>query len=83
MRALMYYPSSTGRNFQEIKRMLVAMQAADKHNIATPADWQPGDDVIVPPPGSCGTAKERVDGADKEGIKCLDWFICFKPLKLK
>jgi len=83
VRALMYYPSSTGRNFQEIKRVLVAMQAADKHNIATPADWQPGDDVIVPPPGSCGTAKERVEGADREGIKCLDWFICFKPLKLE
>ena len=83
IRALMYYPLSTGRNFQEIKRVLISMQTVDKHNIATPADWQPGDDVIVPPPGSCGTAKERVEGAEKEGIKCLDWFICFKPLKLK
>ncbi|MBN3039939.1 MAG: peroxiredoxin [Candidatus Omnitrophica bacterium] len=83
VRALMYYPLSTGRNFEEIKRMLISMQTVDKHNVATPADWQPGDDVIVPPPGSCGTAKERVEGAAKEGIKCLDWFICFKPLKLK
>ena len=83
VRALMYYPSSSGRNFQEIKRLLISMQIGDKHNVATPADWQPGVDVIVPPPGSCGTAKERVDGAKKEGIKCLDWFICFKPLKLK
>jgi peroxiredoxin 2/4 len=83
VRALMYYPLSTGRNFQEIKRVLISMQTVDKHNVATPADWQPGEDVIVPPPGSCGTAKERVDGAEKEGIKCLDWFICFKPLKLK
>jgi peroxiredoxin 2/4 len=83
VRALMYYPLSTGRNFQEIKRILISMQTVDKHNVATPADWQPGEDVIVPPPGSCGTAKERVEGANKEGIKCLDWFICFKPLKLK
>ena len=83
VRALMYYPLSTGRNFQEIKRILISMQTVDKHNVATPADWQPGEDVIVPPPGSCGTAKERVEGAQKEGIKCLDWFICFKPLKLK
>jgi peroxiredoxin (alkyl hydroperoxide reductase subunit C) len=81
VRALMYYPLSTGRNFQEIKRVLISMQTVDKHNIATPADWQPGEDVIVPPPGSCGTAKERVEGADKEGIKCLDWFMCFKSLK--
>ncbi|MBN1793994.1 MAG: peroxiredoxin [Candidatus Omnitrophica bacterium] len=80
IRALMYYPLSTGRNFQEIKRVLISMQTVDKHNVATPADWQPGDDVIVPPPGSCGTAKERVEGADREGIKCLDWFMCFKPL---
>ena len=82
VRSLMYYPLSTGRNFQEIKRVLISMQTVDKYNVATPADWQPGEDVIVPPPGSCGTAKERVEGAKKEGIKCLDWFICFKPLKL-
>lgn len=82
IRALMYYPLSTGRNFQEIKRLLISMQTVDKHHIATPADWQPGEDVIVPPPGSCGTAKERVEGAGKEGMKCLDWFICFKPLKI-
>jgi len=78
IRALMYYPLSTGRNMQEIKRVLISMQTVDKYNVATPADWQPGENVIVPPPGSCGTAKERVEGAEKEGIKCLDWFICLK-----
>ena len=82
VRALMYYPLSTGRNFAELKRLLIALQTSDKHGVATPADWQPGEDVIVPPPGSCGTAKDRVEGADKAGIKCLDWFMCFKPLKL-
>ncbi|MEW6381797.1 MAG: peroxiredoxin [bacterium] len=80
VRALIYYPLSNGRNFQEIKRLLIAMQTSDKHHVATPADWQPGDDVIVPPPGSCGTAKERVDNAEKKGFKCLDWFICFRSL---
>jgi peroxiredoxin (alkyl hydroperoxide reductase subunit C) len=58
------------------------MQTSDANKIATPADWQPGDDVIVPPPGSCGTAKERVETAKEQGIKCLDWFMCFKPLKV-
>ena len=81
VRALMYYPLSSGRNMQELKRILISMQTVDEHNVATPADWQPGDDVIVPPPGSCGTAKERVEGAKQEGIKCLDWFMCFKSLK--
>jgi len=79
VRAIIYYPLSNGRNFQEIKRLLIAMQTADANNIATPADWQPGDDVIIPPPGSCGTAKERVDNAGKD-YYCLDWFICFKKL---
>ncbi len=77
IRALMYYPLSTGRNFDEIKRLLIAMQTADKHQVATPADWRPGDKVIVPPPGSCGQAAERVAGAGKE-YECLDWFLCFK-----
>ncbi|HRY28876.1 MAG TPA: peroxiredoxin [Elusimicrobiota bacterium] len=79
IRALIYYPLSNGRNFQELKRLLVAMQTSDAHAIATPADWQPGDDVIVPPPGSCGTAKDRVEksGAD---YYCHDWFLCFKKL---
>jgi peroxiredoxin (alkyl hydroperoxide reductase subunit C) len=81
IRALMYYPLSTGRNFEEIKRVLMSLQAVDKYGIATPADWKPGDDVIVPPPGSCGTAKARVEGAKKDGMKCYDWFMCLKPLE--
>ncbi|MDD5135976.1 MAG: peroxiredoxin [Candidatus Omnitrophica bacterium] len=79
IRAIIYYPLSNGRNFQEIKRRLIAMQTSDANNVATPADWQPGDDVIVPPPGSCGSAKERVEKAGKD-YYCLDWFICFKKL---
>lgn len=77
IRAILYYPSSMGRNFQEIKRMIIALQKADKENVATPADWQPGDDVIVPAPGSCGTAKKRME-SKKSDTYCLDWFLCFK-----
>ncbi|MBN1557626.1 MAG: peroxiredoxin, partial [Lentisphaerae bacterium] len=61
----------------EVKRLLIAMQHSDEHNIATPANWEIGDDVIVPPPGSCGTAKDRVEGAGKD-YECLDWFLCLK-----
>ncbi len=83
IRAIIYYPLSNGRNFQEIKRLLIAMQTSDKYKVATPADWKPGEDVIVPPPGSCGSASERVDTAQEQGYDCLDWFICFKPLELE
>ncbi|MBN1938464.1 MAG: peroxiredoxin [Candidatus Aminicenantes bacterium] len=79
IRAMIYYPLSNGRNFDEIKRLLIAMQTSDKHKIATPADWRPGDKVIVPPPGSCGQAKERMESKDGD-IECLDWFLCFKKL---
>ena len=79
IRAIIYYPLSLGRNFDELKRALIAMQAADKFFIATPADWRPGDDVIVPPAGSCGQAKERMDRKDKD-FKCYDWFFCTKKL---
>jgi peroxiredoxin (alkyl hydroperoxide reductase subunit C) len=61
----------------EIKRMLVAMQMADEHTIATPANWTPGEDVIVPPPGSCGSAKERVEKAGAD-TRVLDWFMTLK-----
>jgi hypothetical protein len=55
------------------------MQTSDKHKVATPADWRPGDKVIIPPPGSCGQAAERVRGAGAD-YECLDWFICLKSL---
>lgn len=79
VRAILYYPLSNGRNFQEIKRLLIAMQTSDAHQVATPADWQPGDEVIVPPPGSCGVAKERMDSKQKD-VHCLDWYFCLKKL---
>jgi len=79
IRAVLYYPLSNGRNFLEIKRLLIALQTTDKHGCATPADWQPGDDVIVPPPGSCGTAKERVEKPEADAY-ALDWFMTFKKL---
>lgn len=77
VRAVLYYPLSNGRNMAEIKRLILAMQKSDAEGIATPANWQPGEDVIIPPPGSCGVAKERVEKKE-EGKYCLDWFICFK-----
>lgn len=81
IRTIIYYPLSLGRNFEELYRVLIALQAADEFSIATPADWQPGDDVIVPPAGSCGVAKERMEG--KEDLTCHDWFFCTKKLDKK
>ncbi len=79
VRAVIYYPLSTGRNFDELLRLIKALQTADHYDIATPADWRPGEPVIVPPAGSCGTAKDRMDGKD-DGVECEDWFFCTKPI---
>jgi len=79
IRTVIYYPLSMGRNFQELLRVVIALQTADAFSIATPADWQPGDDVIVPTAGSCGVAKERMETTDGS-LKCYDWFFCTKKL---
>ncbi len=79
VRTILYYPLSIGRNFDEILRAVIALQTTDEFDVATPADWRPGERVIVPPAGSCGTAKERMDGED-EGVECVDWYFCTKEL---
>lgn len=76
IRTILYYPASCGRNFDEIKRIILALQKADNDLIATPANWRPGEDTIIPTPGSCGVAKERMESKD-DNKYCLDWFLCF------
>lgn len=49
LRLTLTYPASTGRNFQEILRTIDSLQLTDRHKVATPADWQQGDDVIIVP----------------------------------
>ena len=78
IRAVIYYPMQLGRNFDELKRVLVGLQTIDEHHVALPADWRPGDDIIVPAPAT-------YDGTDKtaEGMKCYDWYFCKKSLAAK
>lgn len=68
-----------GRNFDELLRVLKGLQVSDEFGVALPADWEPGDDVIVPPAGSCGVAKKRMKGDDKD-MHCHDWYLCTKKL---
>jgi len=77
IRAMIYYPMSTGRNMDEILRLVQALQTADKYYVATPANWRPGDKVIVPPPGTQTKAEERIK--DKS-VECMDWYFCKKKI---
>ncbi|MHA1871578.1 MAG: peroxiredoxin [Promethearchaeota archaeon] len=76
LRLMLYYPLSNGRNMEEIIRIIDALQTTDKHHVATPANWKPGDKVIVPPPKTQDDAEKRL----KEGYDCVDWFLCKKDL---
>jgi len=77
LRAMIYYPLTTGRNMDEILRLIQALQTSDEHAVATPANWRPGDKVILPPPATQDAAEERVN---TEGLECKDWYFCKKDL---
>ncbi len=76
LRAMVYYPMSNGRSIPEFLRLLQALQTSDEHGIATPADWKPGDAVIVPPPATVSEAEARAS----QGHECTDWYFCKKEL---
>jgi peroxiredoxin (alkyl hydroperoxide reductase subunit C) len=76
LRTILYYPLTTGRNMDEILRIIDCLQATDENHIATPANWRPGEPVIVPPPLTQEGAEERV----KAGYDCIDWYLCKKKL---
>lgn len=79
IRTVIYYPLSLGRNFDELKRVVQGLQTADNFGVATPADWRPGDEVIVPTTPVMDKAQERADGKDKD-LHCYDWFFCTKKI---
>jgi peroxiredoxin (alkyl hydroperoxide reductase subunit C) len=76
-RAMIYYPLTTGRNVDEIVRLVTALQTTDEHGLATPANWRPGDRLIVPPPQTQEEAEERVQDSS---VECTDWYFCTKKL---
>ena len=61
----------------EIIRIIDSLQAVDKYQVATPANWRPGDKVVVPPPQTMEGAEERVT----QGYECTDWYLCKRTLE--
>ena len=59
VKAMLIYPMGSGRNFDEVLRLLDSLQVGAKHNIATPVNWKPGEDVIIPPSVSDEQAKQK------------------------
>ncbi len=75
LRAMVYYPKSSGRSIPEILRTVKALQTSMEHGVATPEGWQPGDKVIVPPAESAEEAERRMNSDEFE---CVDWYFCQK-----
>ena len=66
IKAMLTYPMSTGRNFDEVLRILDSVQLTARHTVATPVNWRPGDDVIVAPALSSDEAKQKYPGGFRE-----------------
>jgi peroxiredoxin (alkyl hydroperoxide reductase subunit C) len=78
LRAMIYYPLNVGRNFDEILRVMDALQTVDANQVACPANWKPGEDVIVPAPATTEGAAER---ASSKQFQVTDWYLAKKPLQ--
>lgn len=77
VRALVYYPMNVGRNVDELLRLVQGLQCADKHSVACPVNWKPGDKVIVPPPKTVDDVAERAKHSEYERI---DFYLNKKSL---
>jgi len=81
IRTILYYPMSCGRNFDEIKRIIQSLQTHDEHKVSTPADWRPGDPVVMPAPLTLEAAEARMEEAkNNEDVQIFDWYLGFKKI---
>jgi len=76
LRAMVYYPMTNGRSVDEFLRLVKALQTSDTCKVATPENWQPGDDVIVKTPQTVAEANARMS----EGLKTIDWYFTTRAL---
>lgn len=79
IRAILYYPMSTGRNIPEIIRVIRSLQLHDAENVSTPANWNPGDKVVLGAPLTLEEAENR-KAANDPSLTCLDWYLTLKKM---
>ncbi len=77
IRAILYYPMQLGRSVDELLRIFDGLQIADLNSVSTPADWIPGQPVIVPAPTTLEAARKRANGDDK-GLNVEAWYLSTK-----
>ena len=74
--AIFYYPPNVGRNLEEIKRTLIALQLSDKKEVLTPANWYPGNDLLLPSPATANEA-EKIAAKNSKDLYSLAWYLWF------
>jgi peroxiredoxin (alkyl hydroperoxide reductase subunit C) len=79
IRAIYFYPNELGRDMNEIKRAVVALQTADKQKVLIPANWRPGDDVLIPYVKSFDQTEKIETGQHKDTYMAA-WYMMFKKL---
>ena len=77
IRAILYYPMQLGRSVDELLRIFDGLQIADLEKVSTPADWKPGQPVIVPAPATLEGARQRVQAGEK-GLNVDAWYLTTK-----
>ena len=79
IRTILYYPLTIGRNFDEILRVLTALQVTDAFGVSTPADWQPGEPVVVPAPTTQREMNIRMRNKSKD-VDVKSWYLTLRDL---
>jgi peroxiredoxin 2/4 len=77
IQAMFFYPSTIGRNVEEIKRTLTALQTGEKYSCLTPANWKPGEDVLMPTPQTMDEAMKLRNKKDPN-LKEITWYMWLK-----
>lgn len=80
IKAVLTLPTSCGRNGEELLRVLESLQITEKYNLYTPANWQPGDQVLIPTPTNYDDLVTRIGNAENSNIQCPFWYVCYTDL---
>jgi peroxiredoxin 2/4 len=79
IRAMLFYPQEVGRNIDEIKRLVVALQTSDSHKVLMPADWRPGEDALLPKSRAAEANARKAPAS----VACQAAFFCREPVALE
>jgi peroxiredoxin (alkyl hydroperoxide reductase subunit C) len=79
IRSIYFYPATTGRNLDEVLRTLLALQTSEKNGVLTPANWDPGEQVMIPSPKTVQES-QKLQSKNDPSLKMITWYMWLKTL---